>query len=129
DRSRRRLIRLKGFLRWQRDHIGVDPDEAVAGKRLHGLAVELCKRSLARRDEPERGRAALAKGAFEAGLLAQRLVASSARRARRRERARAAARNAREADRGTEVHQRLRGGGRKLVLGALAHAAHVRILR
>ena len=56
-------------------------------------------------------------------LLAQRLVAAAARGALRRERAGAAARDAREADGRAEIHQRLRGGGAERVPGPLLDAA------
>ena len=62
-------------------------------------------------DRAERPRAPLAERALERRLPAQRLVAPAAGRAVGRERARAAARHAREADRRSEVEERLRARG------------------
>ena len=68
-------------------------DQPVAGERSHGLGVERCGSPRRGGDEPQRVCAALAKRAFEAGLLSERLVASAARRALRRQRTGVATRN------------------------------------
>ncbi len=82
-------------------------DQPVAGERSHGLGVERCGSPRCGGDEPQRVCAALAKRAFEAGLLPERLVASAARRALRRQRTGVATRNSGKADRGAEIEESL----------------------
>jgi hypothetical protein len=106
-----------------------DLDEAVSGQGLDSLAVEIAQRTLGLGHEAQCLRTALAEGAFEAGLLAQGLVATASRWTRRRERTDAAARNARKADRCAEIHQRLARRRRKPVAGAFLDSAHVRVHR
>src|SRR5207253_5548426 len=80
-------------------------------------------------DRPERRSAPLAEGAFELRLLAQRLVPAAARRALLRQRADAAARDPRKADRRTEVEERLRARAVELLAGSLLNPADVRVDR
>src|SRR5467141_2006657 len=101
-------------------HESVDEaDEAVAFQRGHRLRVELGERPRRLGDRTQGGRPPLAEGALEPRLLAQRLVAAPAARAGLGQRALAAARDAREADRRAEIHQRLAAGGPEGVAGAL----------
>ena len=104
-RARRRAARAAPTSRRrQRDGAAGDRDEPVARERRHRLVV-------VRRAPAATARSASARrwrnDPSNARLLARRLVAPAARRARRRERADAAARHAREADRRAEVEQRL----------------------
>src|SRR3954452_17438666 len=95
--SRRRPAgrRPAAALAGQGHQIALDPDEPVAGERRNGLGVGGL---LAGRDGAQGGGPALAEGALERPLLAQRLVAAAPARARARKRADAAAGDAREAD-------------------------------
>ena len=62
-------------------------DEPVLGQGFDGFAVELVQRALGLGYEPQRLRSALAERAFEARLLAQRLVTPTSRGAHGLERA------------------------------------------
>src|SRR5882672_1003899 len=113
-------------LRGQRGDAVREDDEPVAFERDEGVAVV---RLLARGDGPQRGGAPLAERALEPRLLAQRLVTAAARRALRRQRARMAAWDPREADRRAEVEERLRARAVEQSAGPLLDAAHVRVDR
>ena len=76
-------------------------------------------------DEPQGVRAALAERAFEAGLLPERLVASAARRAFRRQRTGVATRNPGEADRGAEIEESLQRSRAERVPGPLLDSSDV----
>src|SRR5262249_29194618 len=98
--------------------------EAVADERGNRLLVA----RLSTRDDVAQGiRAPLPERSFEARLLAQRLVATSARRAELRERTFTAPGHARGADRRTEVEQRLRTRGVEPLTRALLHSSNVRV--
>jgi hypothetical protein len=89
--------------------------------------VEVAQRLLRIRDEPQRLCAALPERAFVTGLLPQRLVASPTRTAAGSERTHPAARDPRETHGGAQVHEGLRGRGRKAVPRPFLHSAHVRV--
>ena len=84
---------------------------------------------VARGDGSQRTGTALAERALEPPLLPERLVARAARGALRGERADAAARNAREADRRSEIEERLRARRAERLAGALLDAEDVRVDR
>ena len=104
-------------------------DESVARERGDRLAVELLHAPLVGGHEPQCSRAALPERALERPLPAQRLEAAPAGGAAFRERADAAARHAREADRLAEVHQRLRRCRREVGARPLAHPPDVHVDR
>jgi hypothetical protein len=108
---------------------GGELDEPIPGQGFDRLVVEISQRSLRLRDQAQGLCAALPEGAFVAGLLPKRFVSPTAGGAAGRERAGPAARNSGQTDGRTEIHQRLRGRGRKAVAGAFLDTVHVRVYR
>src|SRR5437762_2355781 len=104
----------KGIRTAPRHGLALRREDAV--RRQQAVSYERCDRIVvgwipAGGDGAERGGAALSERALEARLPAQRLVATAARGAEGCERALAAARDTSQADRRTEVEERLRAGG------------------
>src|SRR4051812_19988816 len=98
------------------------------------IAHESGNRSLVARipaggDGTKRLCAPLAERALEPRLLAQRLVTATSRGTQVGQWTFAAARDARQADRGAEIEERLRAGGVERLTGALLHPADVRVDR
>ena len=104
-------------------------DQPVAGERVDGIAIEAVEPLRRTCDQAKDTRAPLTERPGERRLSAQRLVAAAARWAPRRERAHPAARNAREAHRRAEVHQRPRRAAAEGAAASLLHAPHVRVHR
>ena len=113
----------------ERDESLLHDDEAVPLERAHGFSVEPAELAWLVRDEPEGRRPALAERALERPLLAGGLLASPARRALSRQRTDVAARDASEADRGPEIHERLRRGRREVLVRAAPNALDVHVHR
>ena len=84
------------------------PSTRTSPSRASEATASASPRLRAGDDRAESRRPPLAERALERALAAGRLEAAAARRARGRERAGAAARDPREADRLAEIHQRLR---------------------
>jgi len=99
--------------------------EAVAGERPDGLAVELSKLPGSPENEPERARPPLPERTLEPALFAKRCVLPPPRRTRVGQRAGAAARDAGQADRRTEVHEGVCALGPEPAARALLHATDV----
>src|SRR5262249_34022855 len=125
--SRCRRSRADRSLSREPDDAVPDLDQAVTSERVDRLGVELRKRLLGGGNEAQRSRSPLPEGAFEPRLLPQWLVAPAARGAAWGQRADRAARDARQADGRSEIHQRLAGGRGELVPCALLDAADVRV--
>src|SRR5689334_935767 len=84
--------------------------EAVGGQGGHRFLVQRAVGARSLDHEAECRRAPLAERALEGALLAARFVPPAPRRALGRQWTCVAARYAREADRGAEIHERMRGG-------------------
>ena len=108
---------------------GRDHREAVRDERRQRGRVELRGGSRTGGEAPQRARATLAERALERPLAALGGEAAPARRAGGGQRAGGAARHARDADGGAEVHQRLGGLGAEAPSGALEHTPHVHVRR
>jgi hypothetical protein len=105
-----------------------EADEAVPLESGDCLAVELGERTRPVRDESEGPPPPLPEGALEARLFPQRLVPASARATVRGERARVAARHARDTHRCSKIHQRLRRLGAEDRAGSPEDTTDVRVL-
>ena len=113
----------------QADQAAPDLNETVCGQRLERLEVEAASPPGPLGDEGQRPGAALPERAFEGSLLSQRLVAPASGRTFLGERARVTARDPRQANGRSEVHQRMSRGGPELAAGPLEHAADVGVDR